>query len=236
MIVFMLCALPASLALDCLVAKDVGVECDKSAQRMFYYDSHYKVCQPFQYRGCGGNSNRFSTAQECREQCPNGGTSGTTTMSPVLAGSDAVFIPRGNSHDQWMKGRSEFRRIRSENKIKVKISYVSISAEKCGSNYLIPNAQYIRPNPSCPPNHSLENGVCCPTKDYVCSLRDDSGSFMDGIEDRPRYVYFYPRFAWNHAVKSCDRFSYFGANGNYNNFPSFYSCLNYCKDSTKIIL
>ncbi|KAK6758700.1 hypothetical protein RB195_016117 [Necator americanus] len=205
MIVFILCALPASLALDCLVAKDVGVECDKPTQRMFYYDSHYKVCQPFQYRGCGGNSNRFSTAQECREQCPNGGTSGTTTMSPVLAGSDAVFIPRGNSHDQWMK------------------------AEKCGSNYLIPNAQYIRPNPSCPPNHSLENGVCCPTKDYVCSLRDDSGSFMDGIEDRPR-------FAWNHAVKSCDRFSYFGANGNYNNFPSFYSCLNYCKDSTKIIL
>ncbi|KAK6028765.1 hypothetical protein OSTOST_05146 [Ostertagia ostertagi] len=43
-------------------------------------------------------------------------------------------------HDQWMK------------------------AEKCGSNYLIPNAQYILPNPSCPPNHELKNGVCCPTK------------------------------------------------------------------------
>lgn len=24
--------------------------------------------------------------------------------------------------------------------------------------------------------------------DYVCSLRDDSGSFVDGIEDRPRYA------------------------------------------------
>ncbi|EYC04852.1 hypothetical protein Y032_0085g1829 [Ancylostoma ceylanicum] len=228
MIVFILSVLPMTFALDCLVAKDVGFECEEPAQRMFYYDSRYicmtiihiilcirgkiqyrsitlipEVCQPFQYRGCGGNSNRFSTAKECREQCPNGGAQSSTTMSPALAGSDAVFVPRGNSHDQWMK------------------------AEKCGSNYLIPNAQYIRPNPNCPPNHVLENGVCCPTRDYVCSLRDDSGSFMDGIEDRPR-------FAWNHQVKSCDRFSYFGANGNYNNFPSFYSCLNYCKDSIKI--
>ncbi|KIH57201.1 hypothetical protein ANCDUO_12609 [Ancylostoma duodenale] len=100
MIVFILIVLPVTLALDCLVAKDVGFECEQPAQRMFYYDSRY--------------------------------------------------------------------------------------TEKCGSNYLIPNAQYIRPNPNCPPNHVLENGVCCPTREYVCSLRDDSGSFMDGIEDRPR--------------------------------------------------
>lgn len=200
----LLCFLPVALTLDCLVGKDVGYECDQPAQRMFYYDSRYKVCQPFQYRGCGGNANRFSSSKECRDTCPGGaGKASTVQPGAALAGSDAVFVPRGNSHDQWMK------------------------AEKCGSNYLIPNAQYVRPNPSCPPNHELQNGVCCPTRDYVCSLRDDSGSFVDGIEDRPR-------FAWNHAVNSCDRFSYFGANGNYNNFPSFYSCLNYCKESHKL--
>ncbi|WKY13115.1 hypothetical protein Q1695_004156 [Nippostrongylus brasiliensis] len=189
--------------------KDVGYDCDKPAQRMFYYDSRYKVCQPFQYRGCGGNTNRFSTASECKQTCPDAGKVKDTPISApaggsaAQAGSDAVFVPRGNSHDQWMK------------------------AEKCGSVYLIPNAQYIRPNPDCPQNHVLQNGVCCPTRDYVCSLRDDSGSFVEGIEDRPR-------FSWNHAVNSCERFSYFGANGNYNNFPNFYSCLNYCKGSQKL--
>ncbi|KJH53742.1 Kunitz/Bovine pancreatic trypsin inhibitor domain protein, partial [Dictyocaulus viviparus] len=161
-----------------------------------------EVCQPFQYRGCGGNSNRFETASECRDWCP-GGKMPTTETPSAVAGSDAVFVPRGDSHDQWMK------------------------AIKCGSNYLIPNAKYILPNPLCPPHHRPQNGVCCPTKDFVCSLRDDSGQFADGIEDRPR-------FAWNQAIKSCERFSYFGANGNYNNFPNFYSCLNYCKSSSKL--
>ncbi|XGW04982.1 hypothetical protein V3C99_015847 [Haemonchus contortus] len=199
----LLCGLPLTFAIDCMVPKDVGVQCDEPSQRMFYYDSRYKVCQPFQYRGCGGNSNRFATSKECKETCPGGTTKSISNDAPgkaALAGSDAVFVPRGTSHDQWMK------------------------AEKCGSNYLIPNAQYIHPNPSCPPHHEVKNGVCCPTRDFVCSLRDDSGSFVDGIEDRPR-------FSWNHAVHSCERFSYFGANGNYNNFPSFYSCLNYCKES-----
>nr|CDJ86467.1 Proteinase inhibitor I2 domain containing protein [Haemonchus contortus] len=199
----LLCGLPLTFAIDCMVPKDVGVQCDEPSQRMFYYDSRYKVCQPFQYRGCGGNSNRFATSKECKETCPGGTKKSISNDAPseaALAGSDAVFVPRGTSHDQWMK------------------------AEKCGSNYLIPNAQYIHPNPSCPPNHEVKNGVCCPTRDFVCSLRDDSGSFVDGIEDRPR-------FSWNHAVHSCERFSYFGANGNYNNFPSFYSCLNYCKES-----
>ncbi|KAK5986107.1 Kunitz/Bovine pancreatic trypsin inhibitor domain protein [Trichostrongylus colubriformis] len=206
LLLMILCALPFSFALDCMLPKDVGTECEQPSQRMFYYDSRYKVCQPFLYRGCGGNTNRFASSKECKEACPGGGKEMKSNDAPseaALAGSDAVFVPRGTSHDQWMK------------------------AEKCGSNYLIPNAQYIHPNPSCPPNHELMNGVCCPTKDFVCSLRDDSGSFVDGIEDRPR-------FSWNHAVNSCERFSYFGANGNYNNFPSFYSCLNYCKESHKL--
>ncbi|KAK6038387.1 Kunitz/Bovine pancreatic trypsin inhibitor domain protein [Cooperia oncophora] len=128
---------------------------------MFYYDSRYKVCQPFQYRGCGGNSNRFASAKECKEACPAGGKQAASkdeSAGAALAGSDAVFVPRGNSHDQWMK------------------------AEKCGSNYLIPNAQYIRPNPSCPPNHELKNGVCCPTKGWFSfQLHSNKGLFKGRI-------------------------------------------------------
>ncbi|KAK6010833.1 Kunitz/Bovine pancreatic trypsin inhibitor domain protein, partial [Ostertagia ostertagi] len=97
---------PLSFALDCMEGKDVGVECDQPPQRMFYYDSRYKVCQPFQYRGCGGNSNRFATSQECKDACPGGAKGTKSNDAPAgaaLAGSDAVFVPRGTSHDQWMK-------------------------------------------------------------------------------------------------------------------------------------
>ncbi|PAV71275.1 hypothetical protein WR25_03067 [Diploscapter pachys] len=82
-------------------------------------------------------------------------------------------------------------------------------AELCSSNYLIPNGQYV---------------LC---QDYVCSLRDDNGHFQDGVEDRPR-------FGWDHNVKNCVRFSYYGRDGNYNNFPNFPSCVAYCKDSKKV--
>ncbi|KAJ1365018.1 hypothetical protein KIN20_025224 [Parelaphostrongylus tenuis] len=205
MFLLLLCSAPLTVAVfDCMVTKDVGVECDNEPpRRMFYYDNKHKVCQPFRYRGCGGNGNRFNSAAECRESCRIGRATAKAATETAATGVDDVFIPRGNSHDQWLK------------------------AERCGSNYLIPNGQYIKPVPYCPLNHVRQNDVCCPTKDFVCSLRDDSGQFADGIEDRPR-------FAWNHAVKSCERFSYFGANGNYNNFPNFYSCLNYCKDSQKL--
>ena len=41
-------------------------------------------------------------------------------------------------------------------------------------------------------------------------------------------------FGWDHNVKSCVRFSYYGRDGNYNNFPNFPSCVAYCKDSKKV--
>ncbi|CAI5452942.1 unnamed protein product [Caenorhabditis angaria] len=92
-------------------------------------------------------------------------------------------------------------------------------AEICGSNYLIPNGEYelCSTTQKCPKYHSCVNGACCPSKDY------------DGVEDKPR-------FAWNHDVHSCVRYSYYGMNGNYNNFPNFQSCIKYCKDSKKLDL
>ncbi|CAL2044819.1 unnamed protein product [Caenorhabditis brenneri] len=202
---------------DCTQPKDVGNTCSSGqAARAFYFDTRMKVCQPFLYSGCGGNDNRFSTSKECRDSCQNKKPSTSTTSPNNVAADDSdsatspnspPFVPQGNSHDQWRK------------------------ADICGSNYLIPNGKYIlcTPNQPCPKFHSCVNGACCPSKDYVCSLRDDNGSFMDGVEDRPR-------FSWNHDVRSCTRWSYYGANGNYNNFPNFQSCMRYCQDSNKIDL
>ncbi|KAK3581415.1 hypothetical protein CHS0354_016277 [Potamilus streckersoni] len=41
---------------------------------MWYYDPMIKDCRRFIYTGCGGNGNRFSTGEECRNMCQ--GTSG----------------------------------------------------------------------------------------------------------------------------------------------------------------
>uniref|UniRef100_A0AC35TMF7 BPTI/Kunitz inhibitor domain-containing protein n=1 Tax=Rhabditophanes sp. KR3021 TaxID=114890 RepID=A0AC35TMF7_9BILA len=103
---------------------------------------------------------------------------------------------------------------------KGKIDSRWVLAEKCGSNFLIPNGNYTtcRIGKSlCPKEHQCkETGVCCPSKAHVCTLPLNNGHFADGIEDKPR-------FAWNDQINSCERFSYYGVDSNYNNFPNFNS-------------
>ena len=43
--------------------------CGQSGGLKFYYDKVTKHCQPFVYNGCGGNQNRFDSAQACRDAC-----------------------------------------------------------------------------------------------------------------------------------------------------------------------
>ncbi|CAI5452941.1 unnamed protein product [Caenorhabditis angaria] len=58
--------------IDCFADRDLGYTCDQNgSSRMFYYLPRLGTCQPFQYGGCGGNSNRFKTAKECRDACSN---------------------------------------------------------------------------------------------------------------------------------------------------------------------
>ncbi|KAI1720699.1 kunitz/Bovine pancreatic trypsin inhibitor domain-containing protein [Ditylenchus destructor] len=164
---------------DCAASRDPGTECENGAQRMFYYDKKLGVCQPFNYKGCGGNSNRFESSEECKKTCAN-----------------------SKKASQW------------------------VHADKCNGTHLIPDGKYIECSSSpyeCPEDHhcNIDNGVCCPTKNHVCSLRDDTGTFAEGIDDKPR-------FAWNPEINSCWRFSYYGAHGNYNNFPTFHACVAYC--------
>ncbi|KAI1719442.1 kunitz/Bovine pancreatic trypsin inhibitor domain-containing protein [Ditylenchus destructor] len=115
---------------DCAASRDPGTDC---------------VCQPFNFKGCGGNSNRFESSEECKKTCAN-----------------------SKKASQW------------------------VHAEKCNGTHLIPDGKYIEcsSNPSeCPEDHhcNTDNGVCCPTKNHVCSLRDDTGTFAEGIDDKPRH-------------------------------------------------
>ena len=44
----------------------------KEIQQMFYFNSDNGTCVLFDYGGCGGNGNRFSTKKECLDDCKPG--------------------------------------------------------------------------------------------------------------------------------------------------------------------
>ncbi|CAJ0590614.1 unnamed protein product [Cylicocyclus nassatus] len=71
-------------ALNCQLPKDRGYSCDEPETRMFYYDTRIGVCQPMMHRGCGGNENKFDSAEQCKEQCMNKGKNTTNSSSTGL--------------------------------------------------------------------------------------------------------------------------------------------------------
>ena len=58
--------------------------CSEKVPR-FYYDKQSRKCMKFTYNGCKGNSNRFTSAKECSQECilkrSSESSSGTTTTS-----------------------------------------------------------------------------------------------------------------------------------------------------------
>lgn len=54
----------------CLTPADRGL-C-KANERRFYYDSVTRMCLPFNYSGCGGNENNFTSRRSCLRACRKG--------------------------------------------------------------------------------------------------------------------------------------------------------------------
>ncbi|KAL5517701.1 hypothetical protein EMCRGX_G003301 [Ephydatia muelleri] len=52
----------------CSQPKEIGDYC-KAKIPAFYYNAQNRRCEPFYYRGCGGNSNRFYDVKTCLETC-----------------------------------------------------------------------------------------------------------------------------------------------------------------------
>ncbi|VDO60626.1 unnamed protein product [Haemonchus placei] len=66
---------------ECLISKDSGYVCDEEAGQRFYFDMRMKRCQPFYYKGCGGNGNAFMTRDECLKKCSD--VKGETAIQAV---------------------------------------------------------------------------------------------------------------------------------------------------------
>ncbi|XP_033762506.1 mambaquaretin-1-like [Pecten maximus] len=53
----------------CKLPVDHGHRCAHGARQRVYFDMKTKSCNSFNYRGCGGNKNRFKSHHDCRKEC-----------------------------------------------------------------------------------------------------------------------------------------------------------------------
>lgn len=53
--------------MDCMLPLKEGY-CSKRIPS-YYYDPTINSCEPFYYRGHGGNNNRFDKVEQCEELC-----------------------------------------------------------------------------------------------------------------------------------------------------------------------
>ncbi|XP_033762678.1 kunitz-type serine protease inhibitor bungaruskunin-like [Pecten maximus] len=53
----------------CKLDVDHGHHCQHSARERVYFDMKTKSCKSFNYRGCGGNKNRFKSHHDCHKEC-----------------------------------------------------------------------------------------------------------------------------------------------------------------------
>ena len=65
----------------CQLAKDAGPCFDSMLQ--FYWSRDDAECRPFTYGGCGGNDNKFTTAEECYSRCASTDHHHRRTYSPA---------------------------------------------------------------------------------------------------------------------------------------------------------
>ncbi|KAM6995244.1 collagen alpha-6(VI) chain [Tautogolabrus adspersus] len=57
-----------NLNAQCLLRADAGIQCGDYVQ-VWFFDKDIGACSPFWFGGCGGNTNRFKTENECFQTC-----------------------------------------------------------------------------------------------------------------------------------------------------------------------
>uniref|UniRef100_A0A0M3I4J3 Kunitz/Bovine pancreatic trypsin inhibitor domain protein n=1 Tax=Ascaris lumbricoides TaxID=6252 RepID=A0A0M3I4J3_ASCLU len=78
---------------------------------------------------------------------------------------------------------------------------------------------------SCLAGYKCVKEYCCPSKEMICSQIYDSGHELSATD--MKHV---RRYAYNKDFRICNRFSYFGKAGNFNNFPDWHTCMDFCAE------
>jgi hypothetical protein len=67
-------------AYTCSLSADSGVQCGAGSSYKYFYNAQTQQCESFEFHGCDGNSNSFSSREGCEEYCGVGGTN--CSLSP----------------------------------------------------------------------------------------------------------------------------------------------------------
>uniref|UniRef100_A0A131Z067 Tissue factor pathway inhibitor n=1 Tax=Rhipicephalus appendiculatus TaxID=34631 RepID=A0A131Z067_RHIAP len=127
----------------CGMGPEVGM-CNSSVP-MWYFDAGMGVCRGFLYSGCGGNSNKFSSCQECMSRC----------SGDYHARGICKFLTRRFAKQFYKREPTKSRESRRPSESEGNINYPILNAqelrEEVGEGYPSPS------RPSLPPR--LEDSV-----------------------------------------------------------------------------
>ncbi|XP_021363832.1 papilin-like [Mizuhopecten yessoensis] len=174
--------------------------------RKFTYDAAKKTCREFIYGGCGGNSNRFDSLEDCQAKCQS---------NRLDAGSRPLLADHIDTQGE------------------VKNDICNLSKETGPCRGLFSRFAYNDVTQSCEEfvyggcggnANRFDTMVDCETQcfpnyeDDICNLPKETGPCRG----------LFSRFAYNDVTQSCEEFVYGGCGGNANRFDTMVDCETQC--------
>uniref|UniRef100_A0A6I8PHS6 WAP four-disulfide core domain 8 n=1 Tax=Ornithorhynchus anatinus TaxID=9258 RepID=A0A6I8PHS6_ORNAN len=204
----------------------------KSYMAVYYFNSRTKNCEAFMYGGCGGNDNRFRTAEECMARC--GGSKNPVVCSTPSPGT------KGNC-DQDCRGDNSCgkrQRCCAQGCGQVCDAPVKGVIQRPGTcPRVIPGtkgtcAHQCRGDFSCPWGHKCCSNGC----GYVCMqvVMKSSRDICEEPVEVGRCMGHIPMYYYNSKTKKCESFIYGGCQGNENQFKTIEECMARCGGSVKL--
>ncbi|XP_076464212.1 papilin-like isoform X2 [Babylonia areolata] len=220
---------------DCNLPKVVGL-C-KAYMPSFFYNTNSGQCENFVYGGCGGNTNRFETKQQCEQKCKQ---TGTTTSSH----SSANPTPSGEAYQAVHSSTGKQNEICSlPAQTGLCMAYIpsfffnSTSGQcqsfvygGCGGNQnRFPSVQACQA--AC--------GGAAPSRSGSQSAAGNSPVLSANTDcNLPKVVglckAYMPSFFYNTNSGQCENFVYGGCGGNANRFETKQQCEQKCKQTHTI--
>ncbi|XP_037079793.1 papilin-like [Pollicipes pollicipes] len=210
----------AAAADICALRRDPG-RCFAYAP-MFYFDPVTGSCHLFSYRGCGGNSNRFHTRQECEIRClqPRGGADAEADAADATLNTTVVEISLSSEElnetiaEVYSTGTSSYHSI-------------ALNINDSRQNELLPATNAVETTTS---TYSQQPK----TTPLVVKKRHRGGGRgrrracrLPHRQGRCRL--YLPRFYYNAALGACYTFIFGGCGGNGNRFRTRAACEQICK-------
>uniref|UniRef100_A0A914XIM1 BPTI/Kunitz inhibitor domain-containing protein n=1 Tax=Plectus sambesii TaxID=2011161 RepID=A0A914XIM1_9BILA len=212
---------------QCSQLPDAGM-CEAAMPR-FYYSRTSNQCLNFTYGGCGGNSNKFDTMEQCMERCKDTPPCPMYSMMAPPAGCEYVGTELNDG-------------LCPKPKVVCNDSSDCATANCPAGQVCVPSPKACFTKP-CPQYDCVENPcnlVDCKT-DHICQLQNGQATCVPNLDDKTKQcsqlpdagmcMAYMPRFYYSRTSNQCLNFTYGGCSGNSNNFETIEQCQEHCKDT-----